>query len=239
MTAIIPAAGRGTRMAEITQGRPKELLRLGRRTVLARVIEEAQEAGADRVVVVSSPEKPTLTEHALELGAEVAIQAQMRGFGHAIAAAGVEEDAIILLPDGVFAGPAPSQRMANLLLMGVDGAIAVESVSDEEVSLYGIVEVDEGSGAIRSLVEKPQPSETESRWAIASRYALARPLMAELGRWVAAMEPVTPSELGMTPFLQHLVDMGVDIKAVALQPGTERFDCGDPDGYRAAFGRPW
>ncbi|MFZ4508807.1 MAG: NTP transferase domain-containing protein [Fimbriimonas sp.] len=235
MVAIIPAGGRGTRMLSITQGRPKELLRLGRQTVIERVIREAQEV-VDRVIVVSSPEKPTLSERAEALGAEVVLQHEPRGLGHAIACAQSDDDALILLADAAYLGGSPINRIDNLLRMGVSGCIAVEEVPDDQVPLYGIVEVNPGIGRIERVLEKPRLEETPSRWAIASRYGLSITLMSALAEYVEAND-ASAGEIGFSPFLAMVLD--ADLKAVAVQPGQRRFDCGDPEGYKEALGYQW
>ena len=55
MIAIIPAAGKGTRMEAVTGGKPKELLPLGSKAVLLRVLEEARASDPDEIVVVTRP----------------------------------------------------------------------------------------------------------------------------------------------------------------------------------------
>ena len=60
MKALIPAAGHGTRFAPWTKLVPKEMLPVGSRPAIAQIVDEAVEAGADEVVIVTSPEKPLL-----------------------------------------------------------------------------------------------------------------------------------------------------------------------------------
>ena len=61
-TIIIPAAGRGTRMHPATQVTAKELLPVYDRLVIEFAIDEAIEAGAERIIVVVSEEKPSIRE---------------------------------------------------------------------------------------------------------------------------------------------------------------------------------
>lgn len=58
---IIPAAGLGTRLRPLTDSTPKELLPIGGRPAIAAALEEARNAGVDRIVVVTAPHKPQLT----------------------------------------------------------------------------------------------------------------------------------------------------------------------------------
>ena len=62
-TAVIPAAGLGTRFLPVTKSVPKELLPILDKPMLQYVVEEAAEAGIERVIVVTSrgksPSPPT------------------------------------------------------------------------------------------------------------------------------------------------------------------------------------
>ena len=54
-TAVIPAAGLGTRFYPVTKAVPKELLPIVDVPALQLVLDEAVAAGCDRIVVVSHP----------------------------------------------------------------------------------------------------------------------------------------------------------------------------------------
>jgi dTDP-glucose pyrophosphorylase len=248
MVAIIPAAGLGTRMAALTGGEPKELLPLGRQSVLERVIDEAVRAGADETVVVSSARKPGI-EKAInewsqgrfrEAKVRVVNQSTPRGLADALMSApDIEDEVLILLGDCVFEGSSPAERMATLLYRGGDGCVAVETVSDDEVSRYGICEIDE-MGAIRRIVEKPRPEDIASRWAVAARYAFSSPLFSRLREWFdEASRDCPESEITLTALVQTAIENGFDIKAVALQPDQARVDCGTPEEYAAARRLAW
>ncbi|SDL01918.1 UTP--glucose-1-phosphate uridylyltransferase [Lentzea albidocapillata subsp. violacea] len=112
-TAIVPAAGLGTRFLPTTKAVPKELLPLVDTPAIEYVAREAAEAGAKRLVIVTSPEKaavasyfdanPELEETLAARGkadlvekiqraprlikAETAIQEQALGLGHAVGCA--------------------------------------------------------------------------------------------------------------------------------------------------------
>lgn len=112
-TAIVPAAGLGTRFLPTTKAVPKELLPVVDTPGIELVAAEAAEAGASRLVIVTSPgkeavvdyfrEQPEL-EHTLDqrgkadllakvrrapglIKAETAIQDKALGLGHAVGCA--------------------------------------------------------------------------------------------------------------------------------------------------------
>jgi UTP--glucose-1-phosphate uridylyltransferase len=112
-TAIVPAAGLGTRFLPTTKAVPKELLPVVDTPGIEFVAAEAAEAGATRLVIVTSPGKDAVVEYfrpqpeleetlrargkvaMLEkvrrapglLAVETAIQEQALGLGHAVACA--------------------------------------------------------------------------------------------------------------------------------------------------------
>lgn len=112
-TAIVPAAGLGTRFLPATKSVPKELLPVVDTPGIELVAAEAAEAGAQRLVIVTAPGKQSVVEYfqpapELEqalaakgkddqlakvrrapdlLQVEVAIQEEALGLGHAVACA--------------------------------------------------------------------------------------------------------------------------------------------------------
>jgi UTP--glucose-1-phosphate uridylyltransferase len=126
-TAIVPAAGLGTRFLPTTKAVPKELLPVVDTPGIELVAAEAAEAGASRLVIVTSPGKDAVVEYFrpqpdLEetlrargktellakvrrapalLAVETAIQEQALGLGHAVACAEAnldgDDDAVAVL----------------------------------------------------------------------------------------------------------------------------------------------
>lgn len=62
-TAVLPVAGRGTRFMPYTKGVPKEMLALLDRPVIHHVVEECVRAGVRDVVLVTSPQKPSIEQY--------------------------------------------------------------------------------------------------------------------------------------------------------------------------------
>ena len=241
--AIIPAAGKGTRMMSVTGGAPKELLLLGSKPVLARVIEEARDAGVDGIAVVNSRNKievdDAIDDWSRTLFADVQIkvsyQEEARGLGHAVAAANVRDDAVDMVGDVVYQGGSPVERMCSLIFRGIDGCVAVQSVSEDQMHLYGIVEIDEQMGSVLRILEKPTPDQTTSRWAVAGRWAFSKPVMAFLGDYCEDPQRLSqPTEINLTEIINLAISQGMDFKAVALQPDHVRVDCGSAAEYAAA-----
>src|SRR5690606_20334277 len=62
-TAIVPAAGLGTRFLPVTKSVPKELLPVVDTPGIELVAAEAAEAGARRLVIVTSPDKAAVADY--------------------------------------------------------------------------------------------------------------------------------------------------------------------------------
>lgn len=61
--AVIPAAGFGTRMLPAAKAVPKEMLPVLDRPAIQWIVQEAADAGVANVVLVTSPQKPSIAEH--------------------------------------------------------------------------------------------------------------------------------------------------------------------------------
>jgi UTP--glucose-1-phosphate uridylyltransferase len=126
-TAIVPAAGLGTRFLPATKTVPKELLPVVDTPGIELVAEEAAAAGAERLVIVTSEGKDSVVAHFVEdlvlegtleargkkamldkvrrapqlIKVESVVQAEPLGLGHAISCAEprltADEDAVMVL----------------------------------------------------------------------------------------------------------------------------------------------
>lgn len=232
MVGIVPAAGKGTRMLDVTGGGPKELLPLGSKTVLERVVAEAYDAGCQSVVVVGSPEKPALRAlvHSMP-GVRYAEQCRPLGLGHAIACSGIRgEAALVLMADVLIWPPGALRALVQAVADGAWAGATVRHVADADVSRYGIVEFGEG-GSVVGLLEKPDATATTSRWAVAGRYAFSKDALDALAHEASVFDG--PGEYHPTPLVQLGIASGLRFAAVPI--GDARvLDCGSPEGYQEA-----
>lgn len=61
--AVVPVAGRGTRLLPLTKSQPKEMLPVGRKPVVQYVVEELVRCGIGRVLFVTGPGKTAIENH--------------------------------------------------------------------------------------------------------------------------------------------------------------------------------
>ena len=170
MTAIIPAAGHGTRFLPVTKVVPKEMLPIGSKPALELIVDEAKSAGADRIVLIISHGKELIREYFKDDPSVTFVyQEEQRGLGHAILMAeksfsnadALKSDlssehrsirpsdqvrnVLILLGDCLVADCNASKEMVALSKARGDASvIGLERVPRERISRYGIVKTSTG-----------------------------------------------------------------------------------------------
>jgi UTP--glucose-1-phosphate uridylyltransferase len=236
--AVIPAAGRGTRLLPLTRAVPKELLPLGRKPVVQHVAEELAAAGIEHVALVLGPGKGAIADHlagleGLGLELTVALQDEPRGLGDAVLCAHALTGGgpfVVALGDAVVGAGATRALVDAVERRGLDGAIAFERVAPQATSRYGVAAVGD-DGLLTGLVEKPAPGRAPSELAVAARYLLPAATFDAL----RGIGPGVGGEVQLTDAIAALIAAGARIAAVELPPGTRRLDVGSHGGYAAAF----
>ena len=239
MTAIIPAAGLGTRFLPLTRAVPKEMLPIGAKPALQVIVDEAIEAGCDEVIVIISHAKELVRKYFSDDPQYAGLvrwvyQEEQHGLGHAVLqvsgfqgfrVSGLREPVLILLGDAVISGCAASKEMAALSKAnGGASVIGCERVPSEKVSRYGILRVE--GGKVVDLVEKPSVEEAPSDLAIAGRYLLD----ARIFDFLRTQTPGKGGEIQLTDAIRRMVrEGGVSLVPYAY-PG-KRHDIGNPQGY--------
>lgn len=248
MIALIPAAGHGTRFAPFTKLVPKEMLPVGARPAIAIIVDEAVAAGADEVIIVTSPEKPLL-QRWFEIEPPKAkiswvYQTEQHGLGHAVLQAaddvkgksggGADDKVLILLGDALVSGcNASAEMVAFSRANGGASVVGCERVPPEKVSRYGILKL--ADGQVVDLVEKPALEEAPSDLAIAGRYLLS----ADIFDFLSTQTPGKGGEIQLTDAIRRMVASQAQTTAGRrllpyVYPGR-RQDIGNPEGYFKAL----
>lgn len=165
-------------------------------------------------------------------------QKQALGLGHAVLCGlpiiGKDPFAVLLgdeITMGFHGEPNVTAQLVSSFEETKTSTISVMKVSEKDVSKYGIAEVEETAGAsffkVKSLMEKPKPSETSSRWALPGRYAFDNSIM-------DILQTATP---GLNGEIQLTDSMKVLCQSKGLNAMTftaKRYDAGDKLGYLQA-----
>lgn len=214
MKAVVLAAGRGTRLAPVTDDRSKAMVPVLGRPLVDRVVETLAINGLRQLVMVVGPNDEEIRHHfkaisALDLSVEFVIQEERLGMAHALGLAAT-------LLDGPFVLSAcdslkPVEHVEALLGAGskADGALSLMDVPLKKVSTAAPVEMD-GEGVIHRIVEKPRPEDAPSNTVSLPLYFLpyrALALLTEQG-------PSARGEFELQDAIQALINEGSEIVGV-------------------------
>jgi dTDP-glucose pyrophosphorylase len=224
--AVLLAAGRGTRMRELTAEIPKPMLQVRGKPVLQHIIEGLRDAGVGEFLIVVGWRADVVRDYfgdGAELGVAVDYVAQVvqDGTGRVVelAHAFVCEAPFILSYGDILVEPANYRRLVSL----ADDVAAIVSVKrNEDVSKGGAVFVNERFELIE-LREKPKPGEPTSPWYNAGLYAF-RPSIFE---FTSKLELSPRGEYELTDAIRNLANAGKKVQALELS--GEWADVRDPE----------
>jgi len=168
-------------------------------------------------------------------------QRQLRGLGHAVLCARTfvaRQPFVVALGDSIIGLHASSDVVGRMIrtfdASHASAVVAFEEVPRSEVSHYGVAlpgPERDGVFDLRSVVEKPSPSDAPSTLAIAARYVFAPAIFEALERTA----PGTGGEIQLTDAIRLLIDEGHTVLGMRLAAGERRFDIGNIDAYFRAF----
>jgi UDP-N-acetylglucosamine diphosphorylase / glucose-1-phosphate thymidylyltransferase / UDP-N-acetylgalactosamine diphosphorylase / glucosamine-1-phosphate N-acetyltransferase / galactosamine-1-phosphate N-acetyltransferase len=228
--AIILAAGKGTRMRDLTQEVPKPMLRVQGRPILEHIVLGLAEAGVKEACLVTGWRAEVIEEHfgdGKKFGVRMgyARQAVQNGTGKApeVAKAFVGEEAFLLTYGDILVKPETYRRMVERYEMGsFSGVLTV--TEGEDVTKGGLNFFDD-SFCLTRLVEKPSAAEIdrlraegwlregEPVWYNAGIY-LFRPVLFE---FTARLEKSPRGEYELTDAISAMVGAGHRIAGLAIE----------------------
>jgi UTP--glucose-1-phosphate uridylyltransferase len=260
-SAVIPAAGLGTRFLPATKAVPKELMPIGDTPAIQIIIDEALGAGIDHIVVVSSRSKPAIEQYFVpdeelvgalrEKGKDdiadrlasigrdwrvsIVYQDEPRGLGHAVGCARPvvgDEPFAVMLPDELMGDSSLLAQMNGVCASTGGSVVGVKQVPIEEVPSYGVLVP---SGPVDSAGVIPVADLVEKP-AVAdapSSYII-------IGRYVltpdvfdeiANLTPGSGGELQLTDALRAQASRS---PFHGVLSSIERYDTGNPVGFLEA-----
>ena len=224
MKAVIPAAGIGTRLRPHTLNRPKALLPVAGKPILAHIMDDLTEAGIEGFVLIvgyhGDEVRRWFAGERPELDITFVEQTERLGLGHAIwTARGAlgDEDFFCILGDPILKADYAT------LLASPKNMIAVREVDDPR--RFGVVEMD--GRRVKLFVEKPEVP--PSNLAIVGAYLFreAAALWRALDR-VVAEDIRTRGEYQLTDALQMMVEEGITFNTISV---TDWYDCGKKETW--------
>ncbi|NPA38449.1 MAG: nucleotidyltransferase family protein [Candidatus Nanohaloarchaeota archaeon] len=245
LIAIIPAAGKGTRLKPLTDFIPKELLILGDKPILGHILETLKPVPSiKRACLVVGHKKSTIIDYVkdgsqFDLEVDYVYQSERKGLGHAIYITRNKvpdnKPLFVYLGDTIIYPPQEIIEMIRTYyeLKKPFALIMVEEVEDPE--RYGVVKVEKMNGHLKitDMYEKPtDPSlkkeymNENGKWlAIAGAYIIRN----RIYDYLENTPPGKGGEIQLTDALKNAVKEGERVFAYVLK-GT-RLDIGTVQSY--------
>jgi UTP--glucose-1-phosphate uridylyltransferase len=241
--AVIPAAGRGTRMRPATRVVPKSLITVIDRPAIQYAVEEAARAGASEAVLIVDLDTGHLVQQHFmaegglpgleDIKVRPWVQAEPLGLGHAVLEAQEfvrDRPFFCLLADNLVR---PGADVLPDLAKAYDGdsVVCLRRLSDEYLDRYGVIVPGEQRSdrviEVRGAIEKPGLDAAPSRLGLIGRYLFTP----EVFQVLAKLEPGHGGEIQLTDAIDALGMAGRCLGSIA---DDDLLDVGTPFGLAEA-----
>jgi dTDP-glucose pyrophosphorylase len=224
--AVLLAAGRGTRMKELTNDLPKPMLEVQGKPILQHIVEGLRDAGIQRVLIIVGYREEVVRGHfgdgaKLGVAVEYTTQVIQDGTGRVVELAkSFAGNAPFILSYGdILIDPINYRRLVKL---GDAEAIISVKHNPGEIAKGGAVFVNENF-EMTDLREKPGPGEPTSPWYNAGVYTFRSSIF----EFTARLEKSLRGEYELTDAIRNLAHSGRTVQAFEL--AGDWADVRDPD----------
>jgi UTP--glucose-1-phosphate uridylyltransferase len=258
-TAVIAAAGQGTRMWPASKVFPKELFPLGKIPVIVHLIWEFLDAGIEKIVIVAGehnreyiaalldPGNPPPAklerdpivqrfQRTLQQSIELIEQPADANYGngtplHLAARKFGMQPYVYAFGDDIIIGENATRSLLAIYECTGCPVMGAQEVAPARKSSFGILECKPENGIpyITRLLEKPRPEETPSNLATFGRYLVTTSVLEMLGR----ARPGKDGEIWFIDAVMAHMEAGGRACASTLQSGVW-YTVGDPKSYADA-----
>ena len=213
--AVLLAAGKGTRMKELTNEIPKPMLDVRGKPILAHIVEGLRDAGVRQVLIVVGYRAEVVREHFSDgsghgVSVEYVTQVVQDGTGRVVELAKdfAGSAPFVLSYGDILINPANYQR---LVALGDAEAMVSVKHNPGEIAKGGAIFVDEAF-TVTDVREKPGPGEPTSPWYNAGVYTF-RPSIFD---YTAKLEKSPRGEYELTDAIRSLAQTSGRVKALEL-----------------------
>ena len=161
-------------------------------------------------------------------------QDEQKGLGHAVSLAegclnDDDEAVAILLPDDLFISKTKSclQTLSDLYTKTSHSVVAINEVSDDELSSYGVIDpikISDSIYEVNQIIEKPSAEDAPSNLAVCGRYILTSSIFKSLKN----IKTGAGGEYQLTDAIKDLLKSE---KVLASTYEGAKFDCGSKKGF--------
>jgi dTDP-glucose pyrophosphorylase len=213
--AVLLAAGRGTRMRELTNELPKPMIEVRGKPVLRHMVEGLRAAGVRDFLIIVGYRADSVQNFFGEgsrynIQIHYATQVVQDGTGRVVDLARnfVGDSAFVLNYGDILVDPANYKRLVDLPR---DAEAIISVTRGEDVSKGGAAFLNDRMELV-DLREKPKPGQASSPWYNAGLYAF-RPSIFD---FTAKLKPSPRGEYELTDAVRALAQSGKKVKALEL-----------------------
>lgn len=178
MRALLLAGSKSIRMWPLVDTCPKPLLDIGGKPIIQWIIEDMRAAGIREIIVSIGYRGDQIRDflgrgHSFGVKIDYVIQKEQRGVADSILVAKKElqgDDAFFVVNADILSEPTMFRRAKKHFKdLGAEAVVSLTLTNTPQ--FYGIAVIDERA-RIKRIVEKPQPEDIQSRYAVAGIYVL-------------------------------------------------------------------
>lgn len=239
--AILPVAGKGTRVMPLTLHQPKGMIALADKPMVHYIIDELISVGIKEIILVLGQKQRVFKDYLDYLRKDKIwnkikfnFARQRFPYGNADAIYSAKkfikpnEDFVVAFCDDLFKGKSPLKKMIDFFKKYSMPTLLLERVPQKEVNRYGVVKL--GKEKIKEfyslvdIVEKPPISEAPSNLTVIGRYILPY----EIFSYIRKLYPYKGKEIGISDALRLYINDYQKIWGMIFD--GKRFDCGSKRG---------
>ncbi len=222
MKAVIPVAGIGSKLRPHTHTQPKALVPVAGKPILAHIMDGLIEGGISEFILVigylgDKIEKFIKTSYPA-IQVEFVVQEPREGLGHAIWLTepyiSPEKEILIVLGDTIVNVDLQAIINSKHSVLGV--------MKVDNPCLFGVTEIDNNTGWIKKLVEKPRIP--KSNLALVGIYKILKPaLLIESLQYLINHNIRTQNDYHLTDALMKMIEAGEKMTTIQV---NNWYDCG-------------
>lgn len=232
MKAVIPAAGKGTRLEPLTLSIPKEMIRVGTKPVIEHVLDLVKAGGVKDAMIITGWKKGAILDYlgsGERIGMNVCyrVQDEQKGIGHAVHMARDwidKDDFVLVYGDNYFK---PTSMINDIIRFhkekGSFATLVLHPVEDPR--RFGIVKIDK-DGKVLGMIEKPTLEEAEDYKTNGTFYNIAGLIILnnEIFNYIEKTPPGKNNEIQMTDAIELMRGDGKPVYGYIFE--GLRFDIG-------------
>ncbi len=226
---MLLAAGRGTRMGELTEELPKPMLPLHGKPMIEHIVQRLQEAGLREILIVVGYRRELIEDHFRTgfSGVSFAVQEVVEGTASAVRLGRdfVGDEPFLLTFGDIICDASNYSGIADELERSASAAIGVKYVDDP---WQGAAVYTDAEGVVRKMIEKPERGTSSTHWNSAGLYAFD----AEIFDEIVTAPKSARGEYEITTAIEQLIEHGRPVRMFEMT-GAWR-DVGRPEDLAEA-----